>query len=331
MKMTKSTWLVLSAALALTGSAAAAAPAKAPAKVTAKIAPAVVSTDAYPAEHIAFPKGVTGLPNLAYSTINGYQPTRLDLYLPAKSSQPKPLVIYVHGGGWTGGTSRSAGAFANFPGVLADLASRGYVVASVNYRLSGEARFPAAADDVDAAIRWLKGHAKEYGIDKSRVAIWGGSAGGQLAGLAATDCSPAAGDKESDCVQSAVIWYGIFDFASMPSRPAQPGQPDAPNAYLGCVPAACPKVVAAASPIAHVDAKTPPTLLIYGSEDKTVPPDQSRAMAKKLAAAGVMSEAIELPGIDHSFIGHTPKDTTEASLKAIQATFDFFDATVGKK
>jgi acetyl esterase/lipase len=316
--------LVVGAATLVLAGAAEAAP------VSAQIAPAVVSKDVYLKHNAAYPGGVTGHPDITYAAVNGYRPMTLDLYVPSPGKTLKPLAIYVHGGGWTGGTARNAGAFADFPGVLASLAARGYVVASLNSRLSGEARFPAAADDVDAAIRWLKAHAKDYGIDKARVAIWGGSAGGQLAALAATDCSPAEAGKDSDCVQSAVIWYGVFDFAALPQRAPPPGQPDAPNAYLGCRIAECPQVVAAASPIAHVDAKTPPMLLIFGSEDKTVPPAQSRAMAVKLKSAGVRSEVIEIPGVDHSFIGHTPEATRAASLKALQATFDFFDATVGK-
>ena len=308
------------------GAAAHAAP------VNVLVSPAVVGEDNYPKLKAAFPKGVTGLPNLTYAVHPGYQPLKLDVYLPARPAKgketPKPLVLYVHGGGWVGGTSRSAGAFADFPGTLAELASRGYVVASVNYRLSGEARFPAAIDDVRDAVIWLKGHAKEYGIDTRRTAIWGGSAGGQLAGLAAVECPTAATGKPDACVQSAVIWYGVFDFASMPRREAPGGSE---NAYLGCKLSDCPDVGAAASPIAHVDAKDPPTLLIFGSDDKTVPPDQSRAMAARLKAAGVQVQVMELPGLDHSFIGKTPADTKSGSLKAIQATFDFFDATVGRK
>lgn len=298
--------------------------------VKADVSPQVVSTDRFLKHDAAYPGGVTAHPDLTYSTLPGYRPMTLDLYVPANGKATMPLVVYVHGGGWTGGNARNAGAFTDFPAVLAGLAARGYVVASLNYRLSGEARFPAAADDVHTAIRWLRGHAAEYGIDKTRVAVWGGSAGGQLAGLAATDCHPAASGRETDCVQAAVIWYGVFDFAALPQRSSPGGQADAPNAYLGCRIAECPNVVAAASPIAHVDSQTPPTLLIYGSEDKTVPPAQSRAMAARLKAAGVKSDAIELPGVDHSFIGRTPAATREASLKALQATFDWFDATVGR-
>ena len=284
------------------------------APVKPAVEPQVVSTDQFPKLHATYPGGVTGHPDLVYSAPQGFRPVTLDLYTPAKSGAAKPLVIYVHGGGWMGGTSRNAAAYANFPAVLADLASRGYVVASLNYRLGGEAKAPAATQDVDAAIRWLKVHAADYGIDKTRVAIWGGSAGGQLAALAATDCTPSDGKTESDCVQAAAIWYGLFDIPNQPGAPAYFGS-DGPKS----------------SAVTYLDAKDPPFLLIHGTDDRTVPVVQSRQMIGKLKALGIKSELIELPGIDHSWIGKTPEATTAAHVKALQATFDFFDATVGKK
>jgi acetyl esterase/lipase len=304
--------------------------------VTAEVAPKVVSADMLPRLTPSYPGGVKAYPDLVYSQINGYRPLTLDVYA-TKSGGAKPLVIYIHGGGWVNGTSRNAAAFADFPAVLAELAARGYVAASVNYRLSGEARFPAAAEDVDAAIRWLKAHAAEYGIDKTRVAIWGGSAGGQLAGLAATDCSPADGQAESDCVQSAVLWYPVTDFSTIggPPRAAAPppaGRPaGGPVGYLGCQPQACPDVAAKASPVTFIDPKDPPTLLVQGTADRTVPFSQSEEMLAKLKAAGVKAELVALPGYDHSFMGKTPEETRAGHLKALQATFDWFDATIGKR
>jgi acetyl esterase/lipase len=284
------------------------------APVKPAVAAEVVSTDRFPKLHASYPGGVTGHPDLVYSQVNGFRPITLDLYAPPKGGAPKPLVIYVHGGGWMGGTARNAAAYADFPAVLADLASRGYVVASLNYRLGGEAKAPAATQDVDAAIRWLKAHAAEYGIDKTRVAIWGGSAGGQLAALAATDCAPSDGKVESDCVQAAAIWYGVFDIPNLANTPA----------YFG-------GDGAKASAVTFLDAKDPPFLLIAGTDDHTVSVLQSRGMAERLKAVGVKSQFIELPGIDHSWIGKTPAETRDAHIKALQATFDFFDATVGKR
>jgi acetyl esterase/lipase len=98
---------------------------------------------------------VSGLPDLVYSTLSGFRPLTLDLYVPANPvSGGAPVIIYVHGGGWMSGHTRHSGAFENWPGVLASLAGRGYVVASLNYRLSSEAPSPAAEQDVKSAVRW---------------------------------------------------------------------------------------------------------------------------------------------------------------------------------
>ena len=197
--------------------------------------------DRYPERRIAFPGGVTGLPDLTYSTLSGFRPLTLDLYLPAgQTTGGAPVIVYVHGGGWTGGHTRHSGAFENWPNVLASLAARGYVVASVNYRLSAEAPSPAAEQDVKSAVRWLRANATRFGVDKRRIGIWGGSAGGQLAALAGTSCGvsalapPVADAKaplESDCVQAVVAWYGVFDFVPLAKNVVAP-----PNVarYLGC-------------------------------------------------------------------------------------------------
>ena len=138
-------------------------------------AAAPVLADAYPDRVTAFPNGVTGLADVVYSVIPGYRPMILDLYLPKgdPAARPaRPLVIYIHGGGWVAGHTRHSGALSNFPGALAELASEGFVVASVEYRLSGEARFPAALQDVRAALRFLKANAGKYGVDPGRVGLW---------------------------------------------------------------------------------------------------------------------------------------------------------------
>jgi acetyl esterase/lipase len=236
--------------------------------------------------------------------------------------------------------------------VLASLAARGYVVASVEYRLSGEAHFPAAMQDVKSAIRWLRSHSSEYGIDSARAVIWGGSAGGQLAALAATSCgvaelepAPTASARDagtppvtlppSDCVQGLIAWYGIFNFATLgsPSGAAVPdriGAADsAPSRYLGCSRPNCATVAAAASPASYVDSKDPPTLLVHGTDDHTVPIQQSRDFLALLRSKGVAAELIEIPGADHSFIGKTPQATRAASLLALQRSFEFIDKTIG--
>jgi acetyl esterase/lipase len=299
------------------------------------VAEAPVPGDVYPDRVTRFPGGVTGLADVIFSTVPGYRPAVVDLYLPPKrvASQPRPLIIYIHGGGWMGGHTRQSAAFSNFPQVLASLASEGFVVASLEYRLSGEAKFPAQLQDVRAAIRFLKANAAKYGIDPTKVALWGGSAGGHLAALGGLSCgAPGIDDKPqpagSECVQAVVSWYGVFDFAPMVQRAEQ-----APVALLGCESGAtCPaNKIAAVSPLTYLDAKDPPFLLIHGDDDKVVPAEQSRIAATRMMAVGVPVETIFMPGIDHSWIGKTPAETRTATMRAINATFDYFHNRFPKK
>ena len=312
-----------------------------------------VASDPYPAHSVAFPGDVTGLPDLTYQILPGYRPNRLDLYEPPRTFQgPRPVIVFIHGGGWMGGGNRFSGAFDNWPDVLAAMARRGYVVAAVTYRFSGEAPSPAAPQDVKAAIRWLRANAAKFRIDKTRFVTLGGSAGGQLSGLVATSCDaaafapakpagagagggaatvehPVAGAAdpalESDCVQGAVAWYGIFDFRTMPGAPPE-------RAYLGCKDTVCTEAQQlAASAVHYLDGKSPPMLLIAGAEDHLVPPRQSIDFHAAMMAAGIRSDLLIIPGVDHSFIGKTADDTRSASRLALARTIDFIDSVIGDR
>jgi acetyl esterase/lipase len=318
----------------------------APAQVA--VAAAVVNEDRYPARKIEFPGGVTGLPDLVYSHPAGFRGVMLDLYLPpgAPAAGARPFVVYIHGGGWSGGMARTTSAFENWPGVLASLAAKGYVVVSLNYRLSGEAPFPAAEQDVKAAVRWLRTNAAMYGVDPQRGLVWGVSAGGHLAALAATSCGvaalePAAAGRgrrpvtdkaeESDCVQGLVSWYGIFDFQPLVGQAGASGDTGV-GRFLGCTKSGCPEgAIHLASPVSYVDAHTPPTLLIHGTADKTVNPKQSQDMYELLKSKGIPVEIMMIPGVAHSFIGETPDATRTACNAALARTFAFIDATIGRK
>jgi acetyl esterase/lipase len=322
-----------------------------------EVAAQAVPEDHYPSRQVTFPNGVKGLPGLMYWWPIGYRPLTLDLYLPPpglpRPAAGFPLIVYIHGGAWMLGDSHLDGPFVDFPGVLASLAARGYVVASINYRLSGEAAFPAAAQDVKAAIRWLRSRASGYEIDPARAMTWGDSAGGHLAGLAAVSCNaqhlePAqtskiantppdvvTSPKISDCVQGGVAWYGVFDIATIADHAREDGAmsrdvADAPEwRMLGCFEKGCKQgQIAAASPVTYVDPKNPPLLLIVGAEDKTVPYHQTLEMAEKLKAVGVPHELMVIPGVGHGFIGKTLQQTREANLKALDATFRFIDKTM---
>ncbi len=328
------------------------------------VASSAVRENAYPVHEVDFPNGTRGIPGIPFWQESGFRPVTLDLYLPPsdhhKPSAGFPFVVYIHGGGWLGGDPQRTGAFVDFPGVLASLAERGYAVASVGYRLSGEARFPAQIRDIKAAVRWIRLHASNYGIDPARAMAWGVSAGGHLAALAALSCGatelepqpdepagrPAVEPKPvligagsvSDCIQGAVAWYGVFDLATLVGTWAgqkfAAGQdPRAPVwQLLGCREPHCrTEDMAAASPVGYVDAGDPPMLLIVGSDDTTVPTAQTLEMADRLKSRGVSHELLVIPNVNHSFIGPTREATRRANLGALTATFEFIDKTLGKR
>jgi acetyl esterase/lipase len=296
------------------------------------------------APHRDFAGGVTALTDVTYATNRGFRPLKLDLYLPADRARPRPLVIWVHGGGWAQGDQRGGGiatpAYQDWPAVLATLAGRGYVVAAVTYRLSAEAKFPAAIHDVKAAVRWLRANAGRFGIDPSQVVVWGGSAGGQLAALLGTSCdapelegTPARGAEASSCVQGVVDFYGPTDFSQMDAQRIPNGQAhgtptSAESAYLGCTLPDCPAdKVRLANPIAFVDRSDPPFLIMHGDADTAVPPKQSQILYDALKAQGVKAELEFVPGANHIFAG-----ATDAQGRVIlDKVFAFIDQTTGAR
>lgn len=322
--------LTVAAAALAAAAAHAATPAAGKAQRVFPVADAPVLEDRFPVQPVIFPGGIKAYRDVAYQQLPGFIPQVVDIYVPA-SKGPHPLVLYIHGGGWIGGHTRHSGALANFPAVLARLAAEGFTVASLEYRLSSEAKFPAQVQDAKAALRFLGDHAGQYKIDPKRVGIWGGSAGGHLTALTALSCHDTALDPKADkdiCATAAVTWYGVFDFGALvASRPG--GADDAAVRLLGCTEKCTPEQLAFASPVTYIDAKDPPFLLIHGEADNTVPVAQSHIAEARLKAAGVPVEAIYIPGVDHSFIGKTPAQTRAATLLATNATFDFFHQRLG--
>ncbi|MEY2927345.1 MAG: hypothetical protein RL367_1822 [Pseudomonadota bacterium] len=287
--------------------------------------------DHFPAHIAQFAGGVTARGDVVYSTIPGYRPLIMDIYTPPKGKAARPLILFIHGGGWVGGHTRHSGATADVPKVLAARAAEGFVVASLEYRLAGEAAFPAQLQDARAGLRFLKANAAKYGIDTSRTGIWGGSAGGHLTALTALSCGDTSVDLQpapagTECVQSAVTWYGVFDFAPLMARA---GGDAAGQRLLGCAGPCETDKIRKASPVSYIDKSDPPFLLIHGTADKTVDVSQSHLAEAAMKAAGEPVESLYIPGVDHSFIGKTPAITRDATLKAINATFDFFHKTLG--
>ena len=313
--------------------------------VTADVAGATTRADVFPRASVSFPDGVIAFPDVEYANLNGFRPLLLDIYRPAAggSGRPHPLVIYVHGGGWRHGDARTTGAFANFPRVLASLAARGYVVASIDYRLTGEARYPAAVRDVSSAIAYLRLHAGEWGIDPTRVVLWGASAGGYLVAMSATTCNDprfgpslstgrmsrrqaaaAAAPRVSACVQAVVSWYGLFDLAPLVAgNGSNPAITAVVRNFLGCGAGSCLGPARRASPLSRVSANTPPMLLLAGTADTEVPCEQTLAMAAALRRAHAPVEMRLIEGANHGWITHDPAATRRASLEALRRTFEF--------
>jgi acetyl esterase/lipase len=295
-------------------------------------------------QRIGFPGGVNATFDLVYGTLKGFRPLTLDVYQPPARATALPLVVFVHGGGWNGGDTRHAASFPDFPRALAALAQKGYVVASVSYRLSGEARFPAAVQDVKAAIRWLRGHSRDLNLDPTRVAVWGDAAGGQLAALVGVTCGVAPfepdardnGELPSDCVQAVIDWGGATDMESLGAAPKQEAKPAAGFAppptsdagdFLGCEPAHCaPMLARMASPLAFISATSPAFLIQHGGADIQIPPAQSQKLHDALRKAGAPAELVVYPDAGHGFTRDGRPDAA-----ALQAVMDkvarFLDIT----
>jgi acetyl esterase/lipase len=241
---------------------------------------------------------VRRVPDVVYGEVPGYRPLELDLYLP-RVGGPVPVIVHVHGGGWRRGSRRHP-LPALGPGFYDDLAGQGFAVAAIDYRLSGEARFPAPLEDVRAAVGWVGDHGATYGLDPGRVFGWGDSAGGHLALLAALTGAP---------VHGVVAWFPVTDLAGLPSDVADAGGvpdpgPDSREALLlGAPAAAVPDLAREASPVAHASAAAPPVLLMHGAADDLVPPAQSVRLAGALREAGATVELELVPGATHFWKG----------------------------
>ncbi|GGV52352.1 hypothetical protein GCM10010277_48800 [Streptomyces longisporoflavus] len=246
---------------------------------------------AHPAPDVRVLRGVP------YGEVEGSRPLELDLWLPAAGNEPAPLVLFVHGGAWRRGRRDDMGLRTRHwsPGPLQRIAAAGFAVACADYRLSGEARFPAPLDDLRAALRWLSLRAAELGVDTSRTVLWGESAGGHLASLLALDPAvPAAG---------AVIWYAPSDL-TVPRGPFDPHSAATPEALLlGAAPASVPERARAASPVAQAHRDAPPFLLVHGEQDTMVPATHSEALAARLREVGTRVELRMVPGADHGWYG----------------------------
>ncbi|MCK8503243.1 alpha/beta hydrolase [Myxococcus fulvus] len=219
-----------------------------------------------------------------------------DIFLPQDSSPlPRPAVLYLHGGGWRGGERAYARAWADF------LTAKGYVLIALDYRLFPPATGMTAPADVKCGIRWVKDHAASYGIDPARLVLFGESAGGHLAMLAAYSAGdsrlPSSCGSAADTSVAAVIsFYAPGDLVAHAAHNA-----DTLVGFTGAPLAGHRELYELLSPIHHIGPRAPPTLLLHGGADSVVPPEASQEMAARLAQHAVPHALFTLPYAEHGF------------------------------
>jgi acetyl esterase/lipase/cyclophilin family peptidyl-prolyl cis-trans isomerase/catechol 2,3-dioxygenase-like lactoylglutathione lyase family enzyme len=245
------------------------------------------------------PEGVTVRRDIAYVAA-GHARQKLDLYLP-KAEGPLPLIINIHGGAFRMGSKED--------GVPVEYLSLGYAVASIGYRLSGDAIWPAQIEDCKAAVRWLRANARTYGIDPDRFAAWGASAGGHLASTLGTagwvkEFEVGENLEVSSRVQAVVDYFGPTDFLQMDAHRLANGQvhdpADSPESQLiGGALQENPDKAARANPITYVTRDAPPFLICHGDADPLVPHHQSELLEAALRRAGVPVTFYTVTGAGH--------------------------------
>jgi acetyl esterase/lipase len=264
------------------------------------------------------PEGTKAYRDVAYVK-DGHERQKLDVYVPEKAEGPLPLVVWIHGGGWQAGSKEGTPALT--------LLAHGYVVASINYRLSQHAVFPAQIEDCKAAIRWLRANAKTYKIDPEHVAVWGASAGGHLVALLGTTANVKELEgkdgnlDQSSKVQAVVDWFGPTDFRKFGERANEPKS----GIYklFGGPPTEKKELAVLASPVTHVTKNAAPFLIMHGDQDPLVPFSQSEALAEALKKAGVEVTLKKLEGSKHG----GPEFGNSDSRKLIE---DFLDKQLKK-
>ena len=232
---------------------------------------------------------------IVFAERQGFRALELDLYRPTESADGlRPLLVFVHGGGWQQSHRTRAPRETRdwSPGFFDRLTAAGFVVATPAYRFSGEARFPAQLDDVVEALRWLHEASDELGVASDRRYLWGASAGGHLAALAALT-------KAAPAVAGVVCWYPITDLLALDLAATDSFE----AALLGGPIGEHADLARAASPLTHVHAAAPPFLLQHGEADTWVPCDQSVRLAGALRCVGASVELETVPGADHFFVG----------------------------
>ena len=248
-------------------------------------------------------------PDIVYLTANNYQ-NKLDVYQ-ASGEQPHPTLIYIHGGGWVEGR-KEEDVLEAIP-----FLEKGWSVVNVEYRLAGVSLAPAAVEDCRCALRWVIEHAKDYKFDANRIVLMGHSAGGHLSlitgmlPLSAGLDRECAGDKELR-VAAIIDWFGITDVNDLLEGP---NMQDYAVMWLGSL-TDREQVAKRVSPLTYVRPALPPTIMIHGDADDTVPYTHSVRLHAALDKAGVPNQLLTIPGGKHGEFNHSQLETSYAHIWA---------------
>jgi acetyl esterase/lipase len=242
-------------------------------------------------------------PNITYLVANNYE-AKLDVYKRRDTTTPQPTLIWIHGGGWTGGTKESA-ILSLMPWM-----EMGWNIVNVEYRLARVSLAPAAVEDCLCALRWVAQQAKTYGFDTTRLVVSGDSAGGHLA--LTTGMIPESAGFDRECpgvplpkVAAIVDWYGITDVNDLLDGPNRKSYA---VTWLSSMPNR-EEIARRVSPLTYVRAGLPPVISIQGDADPTVPYSHSVRLQEALAKVGVPHELVTIPGGKHG--NFTPEERTK--------------------
>jgi len=265
--------------------------------------------------------------DLAYATQSDAQ--KLDLYIP-EGDGPFPVVIMVHGGGFMFGDKADGAGLTGVDQLLA----AGYAVASINYRLSGEAQYPSQIYDAKASVRFLRANAEKYNLNPDKFAAWGASAGGNLVSLLGTTCgveelegADLGNAEQSSCVQAVVDWFGPIDFMKMAEQFAGTSCEQSHNAanspeskLVGAEIQTVPDLVATTNPMNYITADDAPFFIENGTADCNIPPIQNKNLADALSAV-IGADNVTYVSLEGAGHGGSQFETAE-NLKLV---IDFLD------
>ncbi|MDQ6904111.1 MAG: alpha/beta hydrolase [Bacteroidota bacterium] len=251
-----------------------------------------------------FPTGTVFFRNIAYEG-DTLQKHLLDIYLPANTTKNIPLVVWIHGGAWM--LNDKYADMDYMKNTVKGFIEKGYALASINYRYSTDAVFPAQIQDCNAAIEYLYQHAAQYKIDKNNIAVIGFSAGGHLASLLALSNSNnvkefvAPGKEIHFKIKCALDFYGPSDLVMLATNTDTSinNMRNPVSILLGAMPVNRPDLAKIASPVTYVDKNDPPFLIVQGEKDESVPNTESKILSSWLTLAGVKNKLIIVPGAPH--------------------------------